>query len=153
MRQLKEGCCSLLNSSDRIWSKHHNDQVDATAMRRRQLHRHDSHNISCRDMVDLRLLDEASTALLARSPACLEPELFGVLTKMLFVCGSEASPEVRASSIVGLAGREGGKKRTPHGGRPWPAKCTGINLSRFTLRHSGSRWRRPVTVVASWPCS
>ena len=63
-------------------------------MRRRQLHRHDSRNISCRDMVDLRLLDEASTAPLARSPACLEPELFGVLNKMLFVCGSEASSEV-----------------------------------------------------------
>ena len=45
-------------------------------------------------MVDLRLLDEASTAPLARSPACLEPELLGVLNKMLFVCGSEASSEV-----------------------------------------------------------
>ena len=63
-------------------------------MRRRQLHRHDSRNISCRDTVDLRLLDEASTAPLARSPACLEQELFGVLNKMLFVCGSEASSEV-----------------------------------------------------------
>ena len=78
----------LLDSSDRIWCKHHNDQVDAAVMRRRQLHCHDSRNISCRDTVDLHLLDEASTALLARSPACLEPELFDVLNKMLFVCGS-----------------------------------------------------------------
>ena len=86
-RQLKEWCCSLLDSLDPIWSKHHNNQVDTAAMRQRQLYRHDSRNISCRDMVDLRLLDETSTAPPVRSPAA-GGSLF------LFLLPRDGSPDI-----------------------------------------------------------
>ena len=35
----------------------------------------------------------------------------------------------------GLVGREGGQERTPHGGRPWPAKYTNMKLKSVYLRH------------------